>query len=242
MAVSKAPEKTQRKRRGLLGMLLSIGVHLILMSVFAWLILLLGFGIYRIVHKNEMGYPAMNAILDTNIRLLKQHTLFGNQNNYSRLQQLLQLINPKTQLNQDFASLQQEMQRLNVQTPRLKKPLQPVWQTIRSEILPLLWGVTGIILTRVFMFLLALPLFLLCLGLGLVDGLVQRDIRKFQGARESTLLFHELKRGSSFWFFVPLLMYLVLPWPVSPQWFLVPSAMILGLITQFGAKSFKKYV
>ncbi|HVV68003.1 MAG TPA: DUF4400 domain-containing protein [Gammaproteobacteria bacterium] len=238
MAASKAPEKTQRKRRGLLSLLLSLVVHLILMSVFAWLVLLIGFGINRVVHKNETGYPAIHAIVDSNIYFLKQHTLLRGENDYMRLQQLRHWITKKTKLKQKISYLQQEMQKLQP----LKKSLKPAWQTIHSEIVPLLWGVTSIILTRVFLFILALPLFILCLGLGMVDGLVQRDIRKFQGARESTLLFHEIKRGSHFWFFMPLLMYLLWPWPIAPQWFLVPSALILGLITQLGAKSFKKYV
>ena len=61
-----------------------------------------------------------------------------------------------------------------------------------------------------------IPLFSLSLSIGLVDGLVQRDIRKFQGARESTLLFHRIKRCGAAIFFLPLFAYLAWLSPVSP--------------------------
>lgn len=113
---------------------------------------------------------------------------------------------------------------------------------VKNQILPLLSGTLAVIVKRFWVFIMALPLFLLSLILGFVDGLVQRDIRKFKGARESTLLFHKIKRSGAGLFFLPLLAYFVWLSPVSPAWFFVPMAIGLGLWFTFSVRFFKKYV
>jgi integrating conjugative element membrane protein (TIGR03747 family) len=236
---SKPAERPTRKRRGLVGLLTLMLTNVILMSVFAWFVLLIGFGIYRIHHSREQTVSMMQAVIQPNVNLLKTNA-FG-KSVYQKLQQVLKKM-PERSPGADIAWLNQKWQLTQEQMPNLHHPLQQFWQKVNHEILPLFWGITGIVLTRLGILLLTLPLFLLCLGLGLVDGLVQRDIRKFQGARESTLLFHEFKRGSGFWFFVPLLIYFLWPWPLEAQWVLLPLAIAMGLLMQLGAKSFKKYV
>ena len=113
---------------------------------------------------------------------------------------------------------------------------------MKGQILPLLSGTLAVILKRCWVFIMALPLFLLSLILGFVDGLVQRDIRKFKGARESTLLFHKIKRSGAALFFLPLFAYFAWLSPVSPAWFFVPMAVALGLWLTFSVRFFKKYV
>ncbi len=112
----------------------------------------------------------------------------------------------------------------------------------KNQILPLLSGIAAVILSRLWILLTALPLFLFTLSLGLVDGLVQREIRKHQGARESTLLFHRIKRGGTVIFCLPLLAYFVWLSPVSPLWFLMPTAAATGLWLTLSIRYFKKYV
>lgn len=113
---------------------------------------------------------------------------------------------------------------------------------VKYQLLPLLSGCSAVIAMRLWVLMTALPLFLLSLSMGLVDGLVQRDIRKFQGARESTLLFHRIKRCGAVIFFLPLLAYFAWLSPVSPLWFLMPMAIALGCWLALGLRLFKKYV
>lgn len=113
---------------------------------------------------------------------------------------------------------------------------------MKSKILPLLSGTLAVVLKRFWVFMMALPLFLLSLIVGFVDGLVQRDIRKFKGARESTLLFHKIKRSGTALFFLPLFAYFAWLSPVSPAWFFVPMAVALGFWLTFSVRFFKKYV
>jgi integrating conjugative element membrane protein (TIGR03747 family) len=95
---------------------------------------------------------------------------------------------------------------------------------------------------KLMLFLKSLPLMALVILLFVIDGLVQRDIRKFQCARESTYLFHRPKPILSFCFYVPLFIYCVIPEILNPQLLFVVMALILGLITHVIVKNFKKYL
>ena len=106
----------------------------------------------------------------------------------------------------------------------------------------LLIAVTEIIVTRFYIFLLAMPLFVLFLIIFMTDGLVAREIRKFQGARESTLIFHRAKLCMSFSFFMPLFIFLSLPVFISPILFLVTQSLMLSVSAHFAVKFFKKYL
>ncbi len=113
---------------------------------------------------------------------------------------------------------------------------------MKNQILPLFSGTLAVILKRFWVFVTAFPLFFLSLMIGLVDGLVQRDIRKFQGARESSLLFHTIRYSGTALFFLPLLAYFAWLSPVSPAWFFIPMAVMMGLWLTFSFRFFKKYV
>lgn len=117
-----------------------------------------------------------------------------------------------------------------------------IGSSIIQESLQLIVVVIEIVLSRLFIFLMAMPLWMLVLLIGLTDGLVKRDIRKFQGARESTLTFHRAKRFLGVCFFIPLFVYLACPWVVSPIWFLGTQIMLLGLMTAITITHFKKYL
>ena len=113
---------------------------------------------------------------------------------------------------------------------------------MKNQILPLLSGTLAVILKRFWVFVTALPLFFLSLMIGLIDGLVQRDIRKFQGARESALLFHTIRYSLTGFLFLPLLVYFGWLSPLSPAWFLIPMAVAMGFWMTITVRFFKKYV
>ena len=122
------------------------------------------------------------------------------------------------------------------------KPLRLLETLFTQGILALGIAVAEIVMTRCFIFLCALPCFALFLGLFATDGLVQREIRKFQGARESTFLFHRAKLCVSFFFLAPLFIFLSVPVYVSPTVFLLIQAGMMSLSVWYAMKYFKKYV
>ncbi len=89
---------------------------------------------------------------------------------------------------------------------------------------------------------LAMPLFLLAVITGGVDGLMRRDLRKFGAGRESSFVYHRAKRTLLPLMVSPWVIYLSLPWSLNPIWVLVPCAALLGCMVAITAATFKKYL
>jgi integrating conjugative element membrane protein (TIGR03747 family) len=99
-----------------------------------------------------------------------------------------------------------------------------------------------VFLVRLLVLCLVLPLFLMAAFVGLVDGLVRRDIRRFGAGRESGFIYHRAKATLMPLVVLPWAIYLALPTSVSPILILLPSAFLLGVAMDIAAGSFKKYL
>lgn len=95
---------------------------------------------------------------------------------------------------------------------------------------------------RLLVLVLTLPLFILAAFVGLVDGLVRRDVRKFGAGRESGFLYHRAKAALMPLVILPWIIYLTLPVSVHPLLVLLPCAALLGVVVCITAASFKKYL
>lgn len=89
---------------------------------------------------------------------------------------------------------------------------------------------------------LAMPLFLMAVITGAVDGLMRRDLRKFRADRESSFVYHRAKRMLLPLIVSPWMIYLSLPWSIHPNWILLPCASLLGYMVAITATTFKKYL
>ncbi|WP_313024494.1 TIGR03747 family integrating conjugative element membrane protein [Pseudomonas lopnurensis] len=97
-------------------------------------------------------------------------------------------------------------------------------------------------IVRVLVLVLTLPLFIMAAFVGLVDGLVRRDVRKFGAGRESGFVYHRAKASLLPLAVLPWIIYLTLPVSVHPLLVLLPSAALLGVAVCITASSFKKYL
>lgn len=97
-------------------------------------------------------------------------------------------------------------------------------------------------LVRLLILGLSLPLLLLAAFVGLVDGLVRRDIRRFGAGRESGFVYHRAKALLMPMAVLPGVVYLALPVSLHPLWILLPGAAGLGLVVNVGVGSFKKFL
>ncbi|HCM7228897.1 TPA: TIGR03747 family integrating conjugative element membrane protein [Klebsiella aerogenes] len=95
---------------------------------------------------------------------------------------------------------------------------------------------------RLFILLLTAPMFILTTLLGVVDGLVRRDIRRFGSGYESGFIYHHARRAIRPVFLLPWMVYLALPFSVHPDLILLPAAGLLGLVVSVAVGSFKKYI
>lgn len=102
--------------------------------------------------------------------------------------------------------------------------------------------VTFTFVVRLTILVLAIPLFLLAMFTGFVDGLMRRDLRKFGAGRESSFVYHRAKRAVIPLLIVPWVIYLSLPFSLNPMAVFFPCAVMLGIITAITATTFKKYL
>lgn len=101
---------------------------------------------------------------------------------------------------------------------------------------------TYVFATRTAYFLAGLPLVLLALGVGAVDGLVARARRKAEAGRESAGLYHRAKLGLSFALISGYLLCLGLPELPQAAQLMVPLALVCGCLLRLQASFYKKYL
>lgn len=99
-----------------------------------------------------------------------------------------------------------------------------------------------VFLLRLLVLTLTLPLFLMAAFVGLVDGLVRRDVRRFGAGRESGFVYHRARASLMPLAVLPWVTYLALPVSLHPLFILLPSAALLGIAVDISAATFKKYL
>ncbi|MBB6290595.1 integrating conjugative element membrane protein (TIGR03747 family) [Pseudomonas sp. SJZ103] len=102
--------------------------------------------------------------------------------------------------------------------------------------------ITFTFVVRLTILVLAMPLFLLGMITGLVDGLMRRDLRKFGSGLESSFVYHRAKRAVLPMLIVPWVIYLSLPFSLNPMVIFLPCVVMLGIATAITAATFKKYL
>jgi integrating conjugative element membrane protein (TIGR03747 family) len=95
---------------------------------------------------------------------------------------------------------------------------------------------------RVLVLCLTVPLFATAAFVGLVDGLVRRDIRRFGAGRESGFIYHRARASILPLTLLPWAAYLAMPVSVHPLFILLPCAVLLSIALNVTAGSFKKYL
>lgn len=89
----------------------------------------------------------------------------------------------------------------------------------------------------------ALPAFAMAILLGLIDGLVRRDLRKWSGGRESSFVYHHSKRFA--WWFLTAGFTAYLAWPFggfNPAYLVLAFAILVAASVSTTASTFKKYL
>ena len=102
------------------------------------------------------------------------------------------------------------------QTGSFRKRLHSTYLIAENYILAAMI-VTQIFAVRLAVLILAFPAFVLLALLGLIDGLVQRDIRRWSGGRESSFVYHWAKKFLYPSLILPWIIYLAMPESVNPN-------------------------
>lgn len=110
-----------------------------------------------------------------------------------------------------------------------------------AQFLNLVIVATQCLLIKLVILLTAIPLLSVTALVGVVDGLSQRAIRTACLGRESSYLFHQLKRHSKKGLSVFIAFWLLVPLSITPALVFIPMSLLMGLLTAVTVSHFKKY-
>lgn len=111
------------------------------------------------------------------------------------------------------------------------------WEYILAMI-----AVTQVFSVRLAILILSTPVIILALIAGFTDGLVQRDLRRWGGGRESSFLYHHAKKVIVPAILSAWVIYLAMPFSVHPSLIIVPFTILAGIAMAVSASTFKKYL
>jgi integrating conjugative element membrane protein (TIGR03747 family) len=103
-------------------------------------------------------------------------------------------------------------------------------------------NITQVFALRLGVLTLAMPVFVLFGSVAVVDGLVQRDLRRWGGGRESSFLYHHAKRLVWPSIVMAWVVYLATPVSVHPNFVILPFAVLSAIAIAVTASTFKKYL
>lgn len=112
-----------------------------------------------------------------------------------------------------------------------------LWEYLQATVY-----VTIIFAIRVAILVLSVPLFIMVSVIGIVDGLVRRDLRRYGAGYESSFVYHHAKRYVKPAMYGPCMLYLAWPTAVWPNLLLLPSTIMLGFVLTVVTGAFKKYL
>lgn len=95
---------------------------------------------------------------------------------------------------------------------------------------------------RVIVLALATPIFVLFGLVGLAEGLMRRDLRRWGGGRESSFLYHHSKKVLGPSMVVAWMLYLAMPFSIHPNLVLLPFAALFATGVAVTTATFKKYL
>lgn len=97
-------------------------------------------------------------------------------------------------------------------------------------------------LVRLSILILSIPAFLLFGAVGVCDGLMQRDLRRWCGGNESGFIYHWAKRFALPILIASWIIYLAIPSTIHPNYIITPFAVLFGLVLMVMTSKFKKYL
>jgi integrating conjugative element membrane protein (TIGR03747 family) len=89
---------------------------------------------------------------------------------------------------------------------------------------------------------LATPVFVLFGLVGLAEGLMRRDLRRWGGGRESSFLYHHTKKVLGPSIIAAWMLYVAAPFSIHPNWVLLPFASLFAIGVAMTTGTFKKYL
>ena len=97
------------------------------------------------------------------------------------------------------------------------------------------------VVVRLALLFFSLPVFIMAAFVGAADGLVERDLRRWGGGRESSHVFRIARRSVTPTFLSACVIYISLPFSLDPALVIMPFALLLGIVVRVSFERLKKY-
>jgi len=190
----------------------------------------------------EQGWHHSHAMWQTELGWLSRHfkSSLLVQEPAQATATILEHLNDWVVVRSGWAQSDTQVKLLN-REPSLQGQFAQAYVEVQNYLLAALFTVFTFVV-RLAVLTLAMPLFLLAVVTGTIDGLMRRDLRKFGAGRESSFIYHRAKRTLSPLVVSPWVIYLSLPFSVNPFWVLLPCVVLLGWMVAITAATFKKYL
>lgn len=95
---------------------------------------------------------------------------------------------------------------------------------------------------RLSILILSIPAFIMFGIVGVSDGLMQRDLRRWCGGNESGFIYHWAKKFAFPVLVIAWVIYLSIPSSIHPNFIITPFAVLFGLVLMVMSSKFKKYL
>ncbi len=103
-------------------------------------------------------------------------------------------------------------------------------------------NVTKIFFIRILVIFLSLPLLILVCLVAVTDGLVERDLRKAGGGRESSMVFNIAKISIKPLLILTFMVYLAWPEKINPVYIILPFSLAVAFALRTYFEKLKKYL
>ena len=239
----KSSNHSERKQT-LIGCCVWISIKLMLWIIAGWLVaFIIGLSVF-IFWKHQATFAYWQQLMKAQLHDLSYfHPIFTKQQPNLLATQSLQSFQNAVLIKTPIIEMIQQWQIRSVKIPYailnlfVQKALPFVIALLKIIIL-----VTELTIVRLVVLSLFLPVFAIAGMLGLIDGLIQRDLRRLGGGRESALLYHRARSCIVPLFFWGCFLYIVIPLPLRPDVILLPFAVLFGAAIFITASAFKKYL
>ncbi|WP_186191203.1 DUF4400 domain-containing protein [Burkholderia gladioli] len=99
-----------------------------------------------------------------------------------------------------------------------------------------------LLVVRLTLVIASLPLLVMAIALGVIDGLTARAIRRAGAGRESSLLYHRAKRMHLYGLVLLTAVFVIAPISVDPAYIFMPYAALAALMSHVQWRFYKKYL
>ncbi len=239
MAAQQTYAPPKRKEPGLIGKCISSFVQLVSWLLVSWLLSLVIEWGGMVYIWPEQGAAHAQAVFESDLTYLhpaiNDHTRHAKENVVALAEQVIQRIGGLPWFKRNTMHAGQSSDKSQWQ--RLINRLMARYQ----RYIDASQWVTQTFVIRLALIVFSLPVFLCAMLVGAVDGLVERELRRWGGGRESSSVFNLARKSVIPAFVAACVIYISLPLSINPVLIILPFAFLQGLAVRITFERLKKY-